>query len=108
MANFMSSNIVEEVGAEVAQFMGYNNLKPEQKQIISGILSQRDVFGILPTGFGKSLCYASLPLIYGRIRDKEHSIIIVVTPLVAIMKDQVWCYIFILKNLCIDMHEFLY
>ena len=49
MANFMSSNIVEEVGAEVAQFMGYNNLKPEQKQIISGILSQRDVFGILPT-----------------------------------------------------------
>lgn len=44
MANFMSSNIVEEVGAEVAQFMGYNNLKPEQKQIISGILSQRDVF----------------------------------------------------------------
>ena len=49
MANLISSNIV---GAEVAQFMGYSNLKPEQEQIINGILSKSNVFGILPTGFG--------------------------------------------------------
>ena len=60
MANLMSSNIV---GTEVAQFKGYSNLKPEQKQLINGILSKRSVFGILPTGFGtKVLCYGSLPL----------------------------------------------
>ena len=43
MSNSMSSNIIEEVGTEVAQFMGYNNLKPEQEQIINGILSKYDV-----------------------------------------------------------------
>ena len=86
----MASTVVTEVGAEVARLMGYNNLKSEQEQIINGILLKRDVFGILPTGFGKSLCYASLPIIYDKIHQKEPSIVIVVTPLVAIMKDQVW------------------
>lgn len=46
----MASSTVKEVGAEVAQLMGYNNLKPEQEQLINGILSKRDVFRILPTG----------------------------------------------------------
>ena len=60
MANLMSSNIAS---AEVAYFMGYSNLKPEQEQLINGVLSKHNVFGILPTGFGtKSLCYGSLPL----------------------------------------------
>ena len=53
MANLKSSNIV---GTEVAQFMGYSNLKPEQEQIMNWILSKPsskcNVFGILPTGFG--------------------------------------------------------
>ena len=83
-------NSVIKVGAEVARFMGYNSLKPKQEQIISGILSKGDVFGILPTGFGKSLCYASLPIIYDKIHRKEPSIVIIVTPLIGIMKDQVW------------------
>ena len=89
----MSSNIV---GTEVTQFMGYSNLKPEQEQIINRILSKYNVFGILPTGFGKSLCYASLPLIYEKVHKKEgpQSIIIIITRLVATMKHQVWCYIF--------------
>ena len=59
----MSCNIVKEVGAEVAQFMGYSYLKPEQEQIINTILSKRNAFEILSTGFGKSLCYPSLPLV---------------------------------------------
>ena len=41
MANLMSSNIV---GAEVAQFMGYSNLKPEQEQIINGMVSKNYIF----------------------------------------------------------------
>ena len=45
----MSSNIVR---TEVAQFKGYSNLKPEQEQLTNGILSKRNVFGILLTGFG--------------------------------------------------------
>ena len=51
----------------------------------------RDVFAILPTGFGKSLCYACLPAAFDAINKKErgHSIAMIVTPLLAIMKDQV-------------------
>ena len=50
------STVATEVGVEVAHFMGYNNLKSEQEQIIiNGIAtSKRDVFGILPSAFGKS------------------------------------------------------
>ena len=46
-------------------------------------------FGVLPTGFGKSLYYACLPLIFDKIEPDLKSIIIVVTPLTAIVKDQV-------------------
>ena len=63
MAKFMLRNIVKEVGTEVTQFMGYSYLKPKQKQSINRIVSKRNVFEIVPTRFGKSLCYTSLPLI---------------------------------------------
>ena len=59
--NVMENSVIKEAGTEVARFIGYSSLKSEQEQIISGILSKRDVFGILPIGFGKSLCHASLP-----------------------------------------------
>jgi ATP-dependent DNA helicase RecQ len=49
----------------------------------------KDVFAILPTGYGKSLCYASLPVLLDHLHQpKEKSIVIVVTPLTAIMEDQ--------------------
>ncbi len=68
--------------------LGYS-VKSEQLEVITGIL-RRDVFVVLPTGFGKSLCFQCLPLLYDRIFPKEaNSIIVVVTPLTAIMKDQV-------------------
>ncbi len=51
-----------------------------------------DVFGVLPTGYGKSLCYGCLPFVFDSLLQLEkHSIIIVVTPLTAIMDDQVKC-----------------
>lgn len=49
------------------------------------------MFAILPTGFGKSLCYVCLPAAFDAINKKEqgHLIAVVVIPLLAIMKDQV-------------------
>ncbi len=68
--------------------LGYS-VKSEQLEVITGIL-RRDVFVVLPTGFGKSLCFQCLPLLYDRLFPEEaNSIIIVVTPLTAIVKDQV-------------------
>lgn len=68
---------------------GYN-LKDEQRKVILSFVKGEDVFVVLPTGFGKSLCFACLPLIFDRVReDGLSSIIIIITPLIAIMKDQV-------------------
>ena len=77
-------------GAEkIAGFLGYNGLREHQKRIILELMKKRDVFGILPTGYGKSLCYTSMPLLCDDIYHEEPSIVVVVTPLIAIMKDQV-------------------
>ena len=74
---------------KAAKQLGYN-LKAEQRLVIRSFVMGEDVFAVLPTGFGKSLCYECLPLVFDDIRtDGLLSIIIVVTPLIAIMKDQV-------------------
>ena len=63
-------------------FFGYNALKDEQYDIIDTILNdKKDVLAILPTGFGKSICY-QLPYL---ISKKN---VIIVSPLIALMKDQ--------------------
>jgi ATP-dependent DNA helicase RecQ len=61
---------------------GYRAFKPFQEEIITDILEGRDVLGIIATGGGKSLCY-QLPAIM------SGGLTIVVSPLIALMKDQV-------------------
>lgn len=64
------------------KYYGYNQLKPEQYQIINTIINdKRDVCGVLATGFGKSICY-QLPYL---ITNKS---VIVISPLIALMEDQ--------------------
>ena len=41
--------------------LGYSELKAEQERVMKEFLSGKDVFGALPTCYGKSLCYAVLP-----------------------------------------------
>ena len=73
-----------------AQRLGYSTLKAKQIDVVMGIVSGRDVFAILPTGYGKSLCYSCLPYTYNMLLpDLEPAIVVVVTPLTAILKDQV-------------------
>ena len=49
-----------------------------------------DVFAALPTGYGKSLCFAVLPVLFDVLRGKSlpSSIVVCVSPLVALMSDQ--------------------
>ena len=82
---------LKQIAIDAGNTLGYHSMKPEQLDIVVAVLQGRDVFAILPTGFGKSLCYACLPSAFDSLLNKEsgHSIVIVVTPLLAILKDQV-------------------
>ena len=79
---------------DAASALDIDALKPEQEQAIRQFLQGRDVFVALPTlGYGKSmksLCDFALPPVFDRIRKvTNQSIVLVVSPLVALMKDQV-------------------
>ena len=75
---------------KAAASLGYFSLKEEQKKAIKAFVGGNDVFISLPTGYGKSLCYALLPSIFDMKRrlTETTSVAMVVSPLIALMKDQ--------------------
>ena len=64
------------------KYWGYDSFRPMQEKIVNEALAGRDVLGILPTGGGKSICF-QVPAMM------REGVAIVITPLVALMKDQV-------------------
>ncbi len=71
-----------EILATVRRFWGYESLRPLQAEAIGAGLDRRDSLVVMPTGGGKSLCYQVPPAVARRTD-------IVVSPLIALMKDQV-------------------
>ena len=64
------------------QYWGYSEFKTSQEQIIDAVLAKKDVLALLPTGGGKSLCFQIPALV-------NQGICIVVSPLIALIKNQV-------------------
>ena len=62
---------------KVTERLGYKEMKPEQEELVKEFISGRDVFGILPTGFGKSLCYGCLPLVFDELLGMENKLVVV-------------------------------
>ncbi|WP_374450604.1 DNA helicase RecQ [Cloacibacterium normanense] len=72
----------EDLTSALKKYFGFSTFKGRQEEIISTLLSGNDVFVLMPTGGGKSLCY-QLPALL------SEGTAIVVSPLIALMKNQV-------------------
>lgn len=71
-----------QLTGELERLFGFSNFRSPQEEIVRDMLAGRDVLTVLPTGGGKSLCY-QLPALL------TEGLTIVVSPLIALMKDQV-------------------
>ena len=69
-------------------YFRYDDFRPLQEEIIGSVLSGRDTLALMPTGGGKSICF-QIPTLVMAHDNPERRLCLVITPLIALMKDQV-------------------
>ena len=77
----MNSNEID-IHKELKKYFGFSQFKGLQEQVITSLMKKQNTFVIMPTGGGKSLCYQLPALI-------QEGTAVVVSPLIALMKNQV-------------------
>lgn len=78
----MTATTTEAIREKLRQVFNYNQFRAEQEAIIKNVLEGKNTFVIMPTGGGKSLCY-QIPALM------QAGVAIVISPLIALMKNQV-------------------
>ena len=73
----------------IQKYWGYSELKDKQIEVLDNYMAGRDVIGLLPTGYGKSMCYLIPPLM-------SNKVMFIISPLISLMEDQ--------KEKLIDRH----
>ena len=92
--------VISGVITDAFKSLGYSAPTPDQREVLTQFIKGHDVFVSLATGGGKSLCYATLPSVFDSLRGImmyntaeasaiTHSIVFIVSPLLALMEDQV-------------------
>src|ERR671927_189795 len=77
-----ASGLMDELRKVIARHWGFKSFRPLQEQAMRAVLDGRDSVVVMPTGGGKSLCYQAPAVCRGGTT-------VVVSPLIALMKDQV-------------------
>jgi ATP-dependent DNA helicase RecQ len=74
-------SLLAQAAREARTHFGYDALRPHQSAVLSHVLAGRDCVAVLPTGSGKTLCYALPALV-------REGLVLVVSPLIALIRDQ--------------------
>lgn len=78
----LNAGLRDTLETALQRYFGFTHFRPGQREVIEAVLGGRSTVAILPTGGGKSLCY-QLPALL------SEGVTLVVSPLIALMKDQV-------------------
>ncbi len=70
------------------KYFGYDDFRPLQSEIIDSVLAGKDTLALMPTGGGKSICFQVPTLVLSQ-DDLNKRLCLVITPLIALMRDQV-------------------
>lgn len=68
------------------KYFGFEQFRGDQEQVVQRLLMQEDALVVMPTGFGKSLCYQLPAAVF---QERGQGVVLVLSPLIALMEDQV-------------------
>ena len=88
-SSWFSSREIDLALTFASKEAGCSELHPKQKMAIGHFSRGSYMFVALPTGSGKSLCYCLLPRVFDILLERTGSIVVVISPLIALMQDKV-------------------